>query len=44
VAVDQQVTVVEGLATSYLVAGEGTPLLLLHALERERLRLAVGDA
>jgi pimeloyl-ACP methyl ester carboxylesterase len=33
VAVDRQETMVEGLSTSYLVAGEGTPLLLLHALE-----------
>ena len=32
-AVDQQETMVEVLSTSYLVAGEGTPLLLLHALE-----------
>ena len=32
-AVNQQETVVEGFSTSHLVAGEGTPLLLLHALE-----------
>jgi hypothetical protein len=33
VAADRQETMVEGQSTSYLVAGEGTPLLLLHALE-----------